>query len=200
MAMKKGANYNHPKKGASLKVEPIRDLEAISAIKALLNHKPVYATFFCLAINTAFRTVDLLNLVIADVMNLHESDELTLKEQKTGKYRTVSLNQACQKEIQRLLDTKPNAKPEEFLFTGQRGQIKVPTISQAVKSWCKQVGLSGQYAAHSLRKTWGYHQRVTFKESLPVLMKAYNHSSELETLNYLCIQQEEVSKLYKNHL
>ena len=153
-----------------------------------------------MAINTAFRTVDLLNIKIGDVQNLQQNGELTLKEQKTGKYRTVSLNQVCNTEIQRLLEARPNAKPEEFLFVGQRGQIKVPTMSSLVKQWCKLVGLKGQYAAHSLRKTWGYHQRITFNESLPVLMKAYNHSSEGETLNYLCIQQEEVAKLYQNIL
>ena len=42
--------------------------------------------------------------------------------------------------------------------------------------------------------------RITFKAELPVLMKAYNHASEAETLNYLCIQKEEVAKLYNNVL
>ena len=34
--MKKGENYNRPGKGRQIKVEPIRDFEAIQAIKYLL--------------------------------------------------------------------------------------------------------------------------------------------------------------------
>lgn len=198
--MKKGQNFNRPKPGSTLKVEPIRSLEAIAAIKELIKDKPVYSAFFCLAINSAFRGIDLLKITISDIQKLQQNGELTLKEQKTKKYRTVKLNDICKEEIQRLLDTRPNAQPDEHLFMGQRGPLTVPSMSQLTKKWCKQIGLKGQYALHSLRKTWGYHQRITFKESLPVLMKAYNHSSEGETLNYLCIQQEEVAKLYNNAL
>ena len=36
----KGRNTNHPKKGASIKVQPIRGLDAISSIKRNLSRHP----------------------------------------------------------------------------------------------------------------------------------------------------------------
>jgi hypothetical protein len=52
----------------------------------------------------------------------------------------------------------------------------------------------------TLRKTFGYHQRVTFNVGVPELMVAFNHSSQRETLEYLCIQPEEVRSIYMNEL
>ena len=46
--MKKGQNFNHPKKGSTIKVEPIKDKKHIQTIKKLLADKPVYyALFVC---------------------------------------------------------------------------------------------------------------------------------------------------------
>ena len=39
--MKKGENYNHPKKGSHLTVEPIRKVKDIKLIKKLLSDKPL---------------------------------------------------------------------------------------------------------------------------------------------------------------
>ena len=51
-----------------------------------------------------------------------------------------------------------------------------------------------------LRKTWGYHQRVTFGVDLPRLMVCFNHSTQRQTLDYLCIQPEEIKDVYENEL
>ncbi len=74
-------------------------------------------------------------------------------------------------------------------------------VSQLVKGWCRDAGLSGNYATHTLRKAWGYHQRMEHMGRLgegivPLLMRALVHSSEAQTLLYLCIQPEEISDLY----
>lgn len=44
------------------------------------------------------------------------------------------------------------------------------------------------------------HQRVTFGRGVPELMVVFNHSSQRETLEYLCIQPEEVKSIYLNEL
>ncbi len=62
------------------------------------------------------------------------------------------------------------------------------------------INLRGNYGAHTLRKTFGYHQRVTFQRGVPELMVAFNHSSQRETLEYLCIQPEEIKSLSLNEL
>ena len=199
MTFKKGQNPNRPLKGSTTKVEPIRSRAAIKRIKKLLVDNHLYYSLFCMVINTAFRASDILSIKVTDVVELADGGELSLKEQKTGKRRMVNINGACLEAIQKLLQNR-DYKPTDFLFIGQRGRLTVPSVSRLVKKWCGDAGLKGNYAAHSLRKTWGYHQRVSFGASLPVLVEAYGHSTQRQTLDYLCIQPEEIKDLYKNVL
>ncbi len=53
---------------------------------------------------------------------------------------------------------------------------------------------------HTLRKTWGYHQRVSFNVGIPELMVCFHHSTQRQTLDYLCIQPEEIKSVYLNVL
>ena len=90
---------------------------------------------------------------------------------------------------------------DDFLFKSQRGSVlTVPSLSRLVKSWCKMINLKGNYASHTLRKTWGYHQRVSFNVGIPELMVCFNHSTQRQTLDYLCIQPEEIKSVYLNEL
>ena len=189
-------NKNHPKKGSTIKVDPIRDLNAIKAIKRMLSDSPRDLCLFTLGINTNLRASDLLSIKAGQV---RESDELVLKEKKTGKERRITLNKAVRASVAGLLSSR-EYRDGDLLFQGQRGPLTVPTVSRMVKSWCRMVNLKGNYAAHSLRKTFGYHQRVTFGAGLPELMVTFNHSSQKQTLDYLCIQPEEVRDLYLNEL
>jgi len=50
------------------------------------------------------------------------------------------------------------------------------------------------------RKTWGFHQRVTFGTDLPTLMECFNHSTQKQTLAYLCVQPDEIRNVYENEL
>jgi len=46
--MEKGQNYNHPEKGRSIKVDPIKDKKHIQTIKKLLADKPLdFCLFGC---------------------------------------------------------------------------------------------------------------------------------------------------------
>ena len=78
--------------------------------------------------------------------------------------------------------------------------LSVQAVHRMVKEWCGAIRLKGNYGSHTLRKTWGYHQRVTFGVGLPELMVAFNHSSQRQTLDYLCVQPEEIKSLYENEL
>lgn len=57
-----------------------------------------------------------------------------------------------------------------------------------------------EYGSHTLRKTFGYHQSVTFGRGVPELMVVFNPCRQRETLVHLCIQPEEVKSLYLNEL
>ncbi len=57
-------NPNHPPKGAVLRIEPIRCLEAIEAIKKHLESQPRNAAIFTLGINSNLRASDLLKITV----------------------------------------------------------------------------------------------------------------------------------------
>ena len=61
MAIIKG-NPNHPKKGSTIKVDPIKKLKDIKAIKKILANKPRDLALFTIGINTNLRASDLLRL------------------------------------------------------------------------------------------------------------------------------------------
>jgi integrase len=196
--MLKGQNFNRPDKGDTIKVEPIRKKKDIENIKKLLAENPRDSALFTLGINTNLRASDLLRIRVGQVRDLKPGDEIELKEKKTGKSRRITLNKSCIQAIQRLLAS--SYADDDLLFLGQRGPLTVPSVHRLVKGWCKDINLKGNYGSHSLRKTWGYHQRVSFGTDIPRLMVCYNHSTQRQTLDYLCIQPEEIKGVYENEL
>jgi len=191
---------NHPAKGSSIKVDPIKNLADIKKIKNLLHNNPRNYCIFLMGINTNLRASDLCNITYDMVSNINKPmDEIVLREQKTGKSRRISVNNNLYFAIKKLVDNN-HYQPGDQLFKGRKGAIRPETIHHLVKSWCRKVGIKGNFGSHSLRKTWGYHQRVTFGVDIPVLMVCFNHSTQEQTLDYLCIQPEEIVDVYKNEL
>jgi site-specific recombinase XerD len=139
-----------------------------------------------------------LSLTIGDVQSLRVGDELSRKQSKNCKYRQATLNGVTCDAIQGWLDIHPNPRSEAPLFISRKTKeaLIVPTLSQMVKAWCKEIGLIGNYGSHSLRKTWGYQQRVWKRADLTLLVRAFGHSSPAQTLEYLCILPQEIRDLY----
>ncbi len=201
MSMPKCTNVNHPKKGSIIKVEPIKNLKDIETIKKLLFNNPRNYALFVLGINTNLRASDLCSITVGMVRNLNPMNEIGIKEKKTGKTRRITLNKGCTDAIQRLLASRPY-QDEQQMFLSQRGnKALIPnTINKLVKLWCKAINLKGNYGSHTLRKTWGYHQRVKYNVGIPELMVCFNHSTQRQTLEYLCIQPEEIKSVYANEI
>ncbi|MFQ3247714.1 MAG: integrase [Arenicella sp.] len=209
MGFKRGQNPHHPRKGSSIKVEPIRDLNAIARIKENLQAQGQFRNLclFTMGINTAWRCGELLSIKLRDVLHLKEGDMLRLKQSKTGEYRYTPINREVFRVLRlwlaqyaekypRLLE-----KPNSALFlSNRRVALKVPSVINLVKKWCAGAGLFGRYASHTLRKTWGYQQRVTFNKSIEVISEAFGHSSVNVTRAYIGILREEVRALYKNEI
>lgn len=189
-------NPNHPKKDSTIKVEPIREIRDIRSIKKMLADSPRNLCLFVLGINTNLRASDLLRLTAGQVRHCNAGDEITLKEKKTGKQRRITLNKSAVTAIQDLLAAAP-LPDNSPLFFSQRGEVlTVPSVNRLVKSWCQSINLKGNYGSHTLRKTFGYHQRVQLNTSIPELMVMFNHSSQKQTLDYLCIQPDEIRDAY----
>ena len=198
--MQKGQNLNHPQKGSKIKVEPIKRIKDIRAIKKLLSDKPRDLALFTVGINTNLRASDLLGIKVGDVRHLKPMEELEIKERKTGKTRRITLNNACVEAIQNLLASVDYADSDP-LFKGRNDKaLTVPSFNRLVKQWTGAINLRGNYGCHSLRKSFGFHQRLTFNVGIPELMVCFNHSTQRQTLDYLCIQPEEIRSVYANEI
>jgi hypothetical protein len=103
--------------------------------------------------------------------------------------------------IRNLLE-KESYHPGEHLFKSQKSDeaLKVSSVHNLVKAWCKAARLKGNYGSHTLRKTWGYHQRVTYRVDIPPLMVCFNHATQKQTLDYLCIRPEEITNVFNDEL
>ncbi len=201
MPFKKGENPNRPAKGSSIKVEPIRKKTAIENIKRILRDKPRDLCLFTLGINTAYRANELLSIRLGQVRQVEAGDTLTLKQSKTKKYRMVTLNRTAADVLQRYTNEHCNGLVDkDYIFRSQRGQVlTAPTVTNLVKGWCAAVGLKGNYGSHTLRKTWGYWQ---YKRGtpLPLLMEAFGHATQQQTLAYLGIQSRDIEQIYDMEL
>ena len=195
--LKKGQNPNHPKKGASIMVDPIRDLKAINKIKRLLKKtSPRDYLLFVLGINNGLRISDLLNLKVEQVIDLEPDEELTITEQKTKKKNVLMINKAVHQSLHTYLDSVELKDADPLFKSFKRPTaLTVPAASNLVKRWCSDAGLRGNYASHTLRKTWGYIQRKEFGTSFEVICKRFKHSSPAVTMRYLGIEDREVTKI-----
>lgn len=196
MRIQKGENPNHPQPGATIKVAPIIKKRAIEDIKRFLADNPRDFCLFTLGINVAYRANELLSLKAGQVRSLKVGDSLSVYQSKTDKYRRVTLNVNAVEAIQGLLESY-NYGNDDYLFHSQRGEVlKVPSVTRKVKAWCDRAGLKGNYGSHTLRKTWGYWQYKN-NAPLPLLVKAFEHTTQEQTLEYLCIQPPEIAQIYE---
>ncbi|HEY9828812.1 MAG TPA: tyrosine-type recombinase/integrase [Stenomitos sp.] len=199
MPFPKGTNSNHPKLGSAIKVEPIRTKKAIADIKHMLGRSPRDLCLFTLGINTAYRANELLSIRVGQVRGLEAGDVIDLKQSKTDRYRQVTLNPIAISAIQQLLASR-SCTDGDYLFWSQQGQVlQVPTVTNMVKRWCLSAGLRGNYGSHSLRKTWGLWQ---YKRGtpIPLLMEAFGHQSQRQTMAYLGIQAKEMAQIFEMEL
>ncbi|RQD63182.1 MAG: site-specific integrase [Desulfonatronovibrio sp. MSAO_Bac4] len=192
---------NHPQKGSSIKVEPIRNLEDIKAIKQLLQNKPRDLLLFTMGINNGLRIGDILKLKVKQVQGLRPGETLRIREQKTDKDNILLINKA----VHRALDdhlASAGLEPDDYLFKSKKGSgpLTVSAANRLVKSWCKTINLRGNYGTHSLRKTFGYIQRIKYGVGFEVLCKRFNHSSPAVTMRYLGIEDKEVNGILMNEI
>lgn len=207
--IKKGTNPNHPQKGSQIQVSPITNKRLIRQIKQDLADKPRDLCLFTMGINTALRASDLLALKIEQVQHLNIGDSLIVYERKTRKNRCITVNQVVYKTLKVWLEQLKQIKQNdsEWLFPSQRKgkPLKVTALNALVKKWCKRAHIESgikqndtNYGSHTLRKTFGYWQRIDANVPIHILMKIFNHSSQAITLVYLGIQEQEIKDVYMN--
>ena len=199
--MNKGENYNKPRVGSKIAVDPIRRMKDIQSISKLLSDNPRNHLLFVMGTNNGLRTGDLLKLKVSDVKDMKIGDTLVIKEGKTGKRNILVMNKSIHKSIQTYLEAlKPTDDHPLFASRKGRRSITVQCVNNMVKKWVSEINLKGNYGAHSLRKTWGYVQRTTYGVGFEILCKRFNHSSPAITMRYLGIEDKEVQNILMNEV
>jgi integrase len=199
--MKKGENYNSPKVGSKIAVDPIRRMKDIQAISKMLSDNPRNNLLFVMGTNNGLRTGDLLKLKVSNVKGMRVGDTLIIKEGKTGKRNMLVMNKSIHKSMQIYLEAlKP--MDDDYLFASRKGKrsITIQCVNNMVKKWVREINLKDNYSAHSLRKTWGYVQRTVYGVGFEILCKRFNHSSPAITMRYLGIEDKEVQNILMNEV
>lgn len=173
------------------KMEPIRDRKKITEMKdwLLLNKGSKYSFLFVLGTNSGLRVSDLLRLRVIDVK---DRSVLRFKVQKTNRTLEVPLGRFIQKEISNYIQFKDD---NEVLFPSRVGVNRPLTrqmVSQVFREGSEILQIEN-LNTHTMRKTFGYwyykqHQDIYF------LMKLFGHNSQTQTLDYIGVEMEEISK------
>ncbi len=183
-------------------VEPIRDRKKIAQIKNLLRGQRHYRDLllFTVGINTALRISDVLELTIGKCLDEKGRirNRFWIREQKRGKRQEVVINASIREALQEYLSEFPEIRkdPSNYLFSFPHhndfsSHIKRGQAWKLITSICLEVGLSENFGTHSLRKTWGYHARMSGVD-LALIMHKLNHESIAYTKRYLGITDDEL--------
>ena len=185
----------------NLTVEPIRKTKDVKAISRLLQSRPRDYLLWVMGINNGLRAKDLVRIRYSQVEGAKPGAVINIVETKTGKSNVLVINKAVHKALEvYLAEVEPT--PDGFLFKSRKGNghITSQSVGRMVRSWASAINLKGQYGAHTLRKTWGYHQRICHGAGFEILCKRYNHSSPAITMRYLGIEDREVCELLMNEI
>lgn len=184
-----------------MRVEPLRGIDQVRAVAAVAAlYGPRDKALFLVGVNTNLRASDLCGLNVGQVRSLREGDTLTITEKKTKKTRQVHFNTAAVDAIQDYLATRPHAADDDPLFLSRKintkagGRLYYQQVWCLVKKWTAKAGLNGNFGGHSPRKTWGFMANDMGVMTMGELMKAFNHSREVQTLDYLCITEDRIRK------
>lgn len=176
-----------------MKVNPIKDLNKVRELKKMIieDGKIRLAFLFVLGINTGFRVSDLLKVQYEDIRN---KDEITLREQKTKKMKTVAINSEIKK-LFSLIDEGNTG----YIFISESNRNKATHatwsrqyVSQELKRYADIAGIKENVSTHTMRKTFGYFMYKK-TNNLALVQKLLNHSSIANTLKYIGIEQEQLN-------
>ena len=183
-------------------VEPIRERKKLAQIKNQLRGEGRIRDLllFTVGINTALRISDLLQLKVEHFFdaNQHIRRRFWIREEKRGKRQDLAVNDSIRDVLEEYIKAYPEVvnNPQNFIFfNSQAGGYGVPIKRgqawQFITTICHAVGLKGNFGTHSLRKTWGYHARMSGVD-LALIMYKLNHSSLAYTKRYLGITDDEL--------
>ncbi|GAE36690.1 tyrosine-type recombinase/integrase [Halalkalibacter akibai] len=173
-------------------VEPIKNVETIEKIKAILkkrSHRDYL--LFIFGINTGILVSHLLRIKVSDVYDCQNVKEYyCLREKKSGEIKSYYINNKVRSA---LIDyvTKAELQATDYLFKSQKNNEPI-TRQQAyriINNVAREVGISEKIGTHTLRKTFGYH---AYQKGIAIslLQSVFNHPTRAETLRYIGIERD----------
>jgi integrase len=183
-----------------IEVEAVKTKVEIETVEHLLRkHKgDLYGDIWRIGVNLALRISDLL-AVEYDSLDM-ERRELRLVEGKTGKVRTLRLNDTVVRIVGRRRQEHPT---DRYLFqthANRSKHLEKPVGRVTVAKAFKEVGevVRVRLGTHSMRKSRGW---AMYADGVPIEMvsKVLNHSSPAVTMTYLGITRAEVLQTYEDY-
>lgn len=148
-----------------------------------------------LGFNTSLRIGDICALRVGDV---RDQERVRVVAEKTGKLSNIKLQADVQKRIAALLRGRGE---EEYVLqsrqkSGKTGENKPISRQRAfaiIKEIARRADFNEHAGCHTMRKTFAYDLYQTTGD-LSLVQKVLNHSSQMETLRYIGLDQMAVDK------
>jgi len=179
-------------------VEPIRNKVKIKQMYHYLAGKePKYGLLFKFGLNTGLRISDILPVKLKDIHNENGEfrDYFILKENKTGKWREIKINNSLREDIEAYVKDK-KLIPDSYLFSSKKGNYLGRIQAYRVLKEAAEIMGIENFGTHSMRKTWGYWTYKISKYNIGLIMDTFNHSSPNITLRYIGVNQDQKDELY----
>ena len=181
------------------KVRPIKDPEKLRLIREGLAAMTDWRgermfLLFEIGINTGLRISDMIRLKKKNVCG----EWIETVEQKTGKVSRIPLNTRIREIIQ---DRCRDMDPEDWLFPSRQPRkddaVQLPMTRRNAYNDIRKIAtmydLGDHIGCHTLRKTFGYWHYKQNKD-LEILRQWFNHTSQLVTLRYIGMDEDERKK------
>jgi integrase len=147
------------------------------------------------------RAGDLLQLSWPDIL---DQDDFTIKEQKTGKVRKVTINSAVHDalhEVSRLLTRRGRFDPNGYIFTNRWGSaLSISYVNKQLHVIFSKYNVRVQNpSTHTLRKTFGrrvWEMDGKSERSLIYLSEIFSHTSIATTRKYIGVTERQIADVY----
>jgi len=179
----------------------LTELETVLVMDQL--HSKRDQALFILGLKTGYRISELLSLKISDVYDSATSQVLArIRVQKRnvkGKTasREVAVHPLAKEAILSLVQSHSTIDGATFLFKSRNG-VNEPISRHGAHKVLKQAyaaaGLSGSLATHTMRKTFAGKVYKALSHDLNATKEALGHSSILNTVKYLAVNQDEIDQ------
>jgi len=152
-----------------------------------------------LGFNTSLRIGDICQLRVCDVLN---KERVRVVAEKTGKLSNIKLQADVQKRLNALLAGRDE---DEYILcsrqssgkTGSKKPISRQRAFGIIKEIAKRADFQEHAGCHTMRKTFAYELYQSTGD-LSLVQKVLNHSSQMETLRYIGLDQMAVDKAIDN--